>query len=239
MGFGLPAGKLRAMAKYTHPVKMSDRRRCLHYAWRKATWLGGLAAAVALAILADRLGVLGGRPPDDLEKYHDKTCHVVRVIDGDTLDVDIPDRRRPHTRVRLWGVDTPETVKPNTPPQHFGRQAGEFTKRICLDKEARLELERPKTRDNYGRLLAYVYLPDGRMLNRLLVTEGYGYADPRYDHAHKREFRSLQRAARRAGVGLWRNLGRSDLPYYYQGLKLPERSRGEEQEDETDTRPSG
>lgn len=185
-------------------------------------WVSVVVAAVGGLILADRLGVFGRAPLGDFRKYHKKTFLVVRVIDGDTFDVDIPDGQYARTRIRLWGVDTPETVKPETPAQHFGHQASQFSKGALLGKKVRLELDRRSTRGTRGRLLAFVYLPDERMLNRVLVADGYAYADPRYEHRFKAEFGRLQTAARTARVGLWSGVQRSDLPYYYRGkVKLP------------------
>ena len=54
----------------------------------------------------------------------------------------------------VYGEDTPETVKPHTPPQHFGPEASAFTKAACAGKEVRLELVEGNTRDKYNRLLA-------------------------------------------------------------------------------------
>jgi micrococcal nuclease len=123
-------------------------------------------------------------------------------------------------------VDTPETKWPDRPVQHFGPEAADFTRTMCLDKQVRLELEVARdARDKYGRLLAWVYLPDGRMLNRLLVEQGFAYADPRFEHHLLREFKALQKQARQQRLGLWQNLRPSDLPGYYQNgphrIKLP------------------
>jgi micrococcal nuclease len=169
--------------------------------------LGGL-------VVADHLGWLGLHEGTDYERYHGQTLRCVKVVDGDTLDVDLRDGRWPHTRIRLWGVDTPETKKPDTPVQHFGPEASRFTRELCLGRDLRLELLPRDTRGNFGRLLAYVYLPDGRMLNRMLVAEGYAYADPRFDHRYRDEFRALMKQARDAGRGLWAEVTPEDLPYY-------------------------
>jgi micrococcal nuclease len=183
-----------------------------------------VAAVVAGLVLADRAGLFGRAPAADVEKYHLKSFPVVHVVDGDTLDINCPDGAYPHTRIRLWGVDTPETVEPNAPVGHFGPQATQFTKDAALDQTVTLELDRRQTRDKYNRLLAYVFLPDGKMLNRLLVQKGYGYADPRFDHRYKDEFGRLQRHAMREKLGLWKDVRREDLPYYYRDtLKLPEK----------------
>jgi len=182
--------------------------------------VGIVAAAVPVGLIAlDRMGVFGRPAAGDFETYHGKNFRVARVIDGDTLDIDHPDRRNGHrtTRIRLWGVDTPETVTENTPVQHFGPQASAFTKRLCRNADVRLELRAERTRGLHGRLLAYVYLPDGRMLNAELIVQGCGYADPRFDHPRKREFAALQRQARNRRRGLWENARPEDLPHYYQG----------------------
>lgn len=190
---------------------------------RKVTFALALVVALGALFAADHFGIFGTAPRADGEKYDGKTFAVVHVVDGDTIDVDIPNGKYKTTRVRLWGVDTPETAKPDTPPQHFGREASEFTKRVCLGKKVRLKLEARKARDKYDRLLAFVYLPDGKMLNRVLIEKGYGYADPRYEHTYAAEFKRLQKAAADSRVGLWQGITNDGLPYYYRDkLKLPQ-----------------
>src|SRR5687767_4907398 len=94
---------------------------------------------------------------------------VVRVVDGDTL---LLDRKE---RVRLIGVDTPESVDPRRPVQQFGKEAADFTRRIVQGKRVRLEFDRDRE-DRYGRTLAYVFLEDGTLLNAEIVRHGYGFA---------------------------------------------------------------
>jgi micrococcal nuclease len=96
-----------------------------------------------------------------------RTC--VAVIDGDTIVLDGDER------VRLIGVDTPETKDPRKPVQYFGRQAFEFTKRLVEGFKVRLDYELDK-KDKYGRTLAYVYLEDGTFLNAEIIKQGYGFA---------------------------------------------------------------
>ena len=190
----------------------------------RARWLVLALIVVGAIMAADRLGLFGLRPDDDFTKYHGRTFNIVKVVDGDTLDVDEPDGEDRHTRIRLWGVDTPETKHPHKGVQHFGREAEAFTRTACAGKAVRLELLRGRTRGKHGRLLAYVILPDGKMLNRKLVRQGFGYADPRFEHPKGHEFRQLQRDAIRARSGLWQAVQYKDLPYYYQGkLTLPGR----------------
>ena len=122
---------------------------------------------------------------------------VKRVIDGDTLLLVNGER------VRLIGVDTPETKHPQKPVQYFGKEAYLFTRQMIDGKEARFEFEKQK-RDRYGRLLAYVYLSDGTFLNAEIIKQGYGFAYTRFPFKYKEEFRRYEREARENRKGLWR-----------------------------------
>jgi len=209
----------------TPPAKLTRQQRRRRRLLRRAARLAVAAIVVIALVLADRAGLFGRRPLDDRARYNGATCRVVRVIDGDTLDVNIPDGRYDHTRIRLWGVDTPETVHPDKPTQHFGPEASAMTRQLALDEHVTLRLEPTgRTRDNkeYNRLLAYVILPDGRMLNRVLIAQGYGYADPRYDHQFAADFAKVQAGARQGRLGLWWAVTNDDLPFYYHNkLELP------------------
>ena len=212
------------MSKRRPARKLTRVQRRLLGLRRRTVLLLLVAGVVGGLVLADRAGLFGRAPAGDLGTYHGQTFRVTRVVDGDTLDVDCPDAtaRRKTTRIRLWGVDTPETVKPHTPPQPFGPEASACTKDLCDGRRVRLELDPDSTRGRYGRLLAYVFLPDGRMLNRVLIRDGYGYADPRFRHAYRAKFHRLQDQARRAGRGLWAVVREADLPHYWRGrVKLP------------------
>ena len=209
--------------KYKRPAKMSAARRRMRYSLRRGAVGVIIAGAMAAVFFADRAGFFGRAPLSDLAKYDGQSFRVVRVIDGDTIDIDLPDGKYPNTRIRLWGVDTPETVKANTPVQHFGLAASDFTRSQAASKTVRLQLEHHQTRDKHGRLLAYVILPDGKMLNRMLVRAGYGYADPRYEHTHKADFRRTERKAIKAGRGLWAEVTPTELPYYHSEKSRRER----------------
>jgi len=206
------------------PVRLSPRQRRLRYLARRALWTAGVALALAGLVVADRLGAFGRAAQPDWERYHDRTFKVVRVIDGDTLEIDSPDRRGGFgtTRIRLWGVDTPETVKPDTPVQHFGQEATRFLRHAVLGKIVTVKLYRPRTRDAYDRLLAYVIGPDGKDLNERIIGTGHGYADPRFPHPLRTRYRMCQSEAMKARAGLWKEAVDDDLPYYYRGkLRLP------------------
>ena len=121
---------------------------------------------------------------------------VERVVDGDTIIV------RGVGRVRLIGVDTPETVSPGRPVEFFGREASAFTKRLLEGRPVRLEYDWERT-DRYGRTLAYVHLADGTFVNAEIIRRGYGHAYTRFPFRHRDRFRQLEREARTAGRGLW------------------------------------
>ena len=153
----------------------------------------------------------------DIEKYHSKTFTVANVIDGDTFDIDIPDGRNERTRIRLLGIDTPETGGEQSGVMYFGPEAAEFTKRLILGKSVKVYLDSPNpTRDKYGRLLAYVELPDGRFLNEVLLTEGCSYADMRFSHSFYNKYKQLQAAAKSGKKGLWQNVTHDQLPQWLQ-----------------------
>ncbi|HTU25876.1 MAG TPA: thermonuclease family protein [Pirellulales bacterium] len=123
--------------------------------------------------------------------------HVVRTVDGDTLLVDR------HTRLRLIGVNAPETVKPDWPVEPWGPEASAFTKQFVSGGSVRLEFDDERI-DEYGRELAYVYVGD-RMLNEELLLRGLARWEKNYHYspAMKRRFQAAQDEARRKHVGIW------------------------------------
>ena len=150
--------------------------------------------------------------------YDKKEFKVIKVVDGDTLDIDVFDRRNntPHTRVRLWGVDTPETQHSHNGKMYYGPEASRFTTNMVQGKTVSIILEPTKrTRCKYGRLLAYVYLLDNTMLNEKLLTGGYAYADERFAHMFKKRFATLQKQAQSQKQGLWKSARPQDWPQWY------------------------
>ncbi|NOT02613.1 MAG: hypothetical protein HOP29_18560 [Phycisphaerales bacterium] len=149
----------------------------------------------------------------DLDRYDGQTFTVVHVADGDTVDVDAPDGNETKTRIRLWGVDTPETDKSPTGRMFYGDEASDFTRSALLGRRVRLLLVADDTRDKYNRLLAYIVPVDtGRLFNEILVEAGYAYADPRFKHPHRERFLSLESNARAARVGLWQSVTPDQMP---------------------------
>jgi micrococcal nuclease len=127
---------------------------------------------------------------------------VELVVDGDTIDVTIGDGTE---RVRLIGIDTPETKKPDTPVECFGLEATAFTQSLLAPGTA-LRLERDVVgRDDYGRVLAYAYrASDGIFVNYEIIRQGYARPlsiPPNVAYADR--FVEAARAAERDDVGLW------------------------------------
>ncbi len=128
---------------------------------------------------------------------------VKRVSDGDTITVDMNGKSE---TIRFIGVDTPETHKPNAPVQCYGPAASAFTKNVLKGTSVRLEADSLSTnRDRYDRLLRYVYLPDGTLMNHRLIREGYGFYYPYFPFEKSKEFDATQEQARAENRGLWGN----------------------------------
>ena len=125
------------------------------------------------------------------------TAFVERAVDGDTLL--LADR----TRLRLLGVDTPETKRPDWPVEAFGPEAHEFTREHVEKRHVRLEFDKER-RDKYDRVLVYVYVDDW-FLNEELIRAGLGRAitNHPYSESMKRRFRAAQKEAQRERRGIW------------------------------------
>ena len=136
---------------------------------------------------------------------------VTSVVDGDTMAVRVAGREE---RVRLLGVDTPESVAPDRPVQCYGKEAALALAGLApAGTELRLVLD-TEARDRYGRLLAYAYrAEDDLFLNRWLIAEGFAAImvyEP--NTAHAGEFAALEATARQQGRGLWGSCDGPDQP---------------------------
>jgi micrococcal nuclease len=160
-----------------------------------------LLLAVSLVALAVAWSSRGG----DAAPAGDRIGRVTRVVDGDTIVVALGGRSE---RVRYIGIDTPESVKPDTPVQCFAHRAAAENARLVGRERVRLVLD-VEARDRFGRLLAYVYRArDGLFVNAALVRGGFARTltiPPNVRFAAR--FRDLAARARRAGRGLWSACG--------------------------------
>jgi len=135
----------------------------------------------------------------------------VRVVDGDTLVADV---RGAEERVRLIGIDTPETVAPNRPVECFGPEASHRLKDL-LPPGTTIRLERDvDPRDAYDRMLAYVYrADDGLFVNAAQVADGYAEAKEYPPNtAWRPQLDQAEQAARTSGAVLWGTCGGADTP---------------------------
>ena len=124
---------------------------------------------------------------------------VVRIVDGDTIHVRIGDRVE---KVRYIGVNTPEVHHPRKGEEPGGREAAEVNRGLVAARHVRLETD-VRSRDRYGRLLAYVWVGD-TMINAELVRLGYAQVMTVPPNVrHQALFVKLQREAREAARGLW------------------------------------
>ncbi len=122
---------------------------------------------------------------------------VERVVDGDTVVLD------GNEKVRLIGINTPESVDPRRPVQWYGKEASAYAKGLLLGKRVRMEQDVEKT-DKYGRTLGYLHLEDGTFVNLHLVEKGYAFTYPYPPNVkYSSEIRDAERKAREANRGLW------------------------------------
>jgi micrococcal nuclease len=204
--------------RHFRPRRAMSRRR------RNLLTLGAVVFLALLGAIDHRLGgrlrdsiAFWGTDWDDYSRYHNRTFLVVNVVDGDTLDLDTPDGGQLHTRVRLLGVDTPEKQNGGNPAMYYGPEATRFADKLAINKEVTVLLDTAgDVRDKYRRLLAYIRLPDGGILNERIVGDGFGYADLRFRHSRFDAYVALQRQAMDNKAGLWAKVRQDQLPPWLQ-----------------------
>lgn len=138
---------------------------------------------------------------------------VIKFDDGDTIVVDMNGTKE---TVRFIGVDTPEVKDPRKPVQCYGHAASAFTKQLIGDQAVRLEADPENTnRDRYNRLLRYIYLPNGTLVNAEIIKQGYGFAYTSFPFTKKAEFKAYEDEARQNNKGLWGSCetGKDDRGY--------------------------
>lgn len=165
--------------------------------------LAGLIVAL-LSALFTRFGPIGGADSAIVSRPVQPGYYKVsKFVDGDTIQVTMSGVTE---SIRFIGVDTPETHDPRKAVQCYGQAAAGFTKQLIGNQSVRLEADPLNTnRDRYNRLLRYVYLPDGRLVNAQIISQGYGFAYTSFPFGKVDQFRQLQAEARQQGKGLWGN----------------------------------
>lgn len=170
--------------------------------------LAAVALAVAGLLAAGRTALV---PPSTPPPPGGVEATVVRVVDGDTIVVDVAGRHEP---VRLIGIDTPETVHPERAAECFGAEASARLAAL-LPPGATVRLTRDvEPRDVYDRLLAYVErAPDGLLVNVAQVAGGYAEASHHPPNTvHRDRLDRAELTARAAGLGLWSACGGTGVP---------------------------
>lgn len=160
--------------------------------------LGVVLFLLGYALAAQELGI-DMRWAEHLMVSQEETSsiRVKRVIDGDTIELE------DGQKVRYIGIDTPESVDPRRAVQCFGKEASAFNRALVEGQRVRLEKDVSDT-DKYGRLLRFVYLEDGTLVNERLVVEGYALASPYAPDISKKDlFAAAEIQARQAERGLW------------------------------------
>jgi len=160
------------------------------HSWNRCIYLGWVL--IIAVIVLNGCGTQKG-----LQANGSMETTVIRVIDGDTFEMEGGER------VRMIGVDTPESVKPNTPVQPYAKEASAYTKQLIEGKKVRLQFD-VQLRDKYDRLLAYVYLADGTFVNNKLIMDGYAKTltiPPNV--AFSEQFTDAMKQARAEKRGLW------------------------------------
>jgi len=209
-----PAGAPAPTSNDTDPGRMPAdtgiRRRT-----RARAGAATLAALATAGLLAALIALLPPSTPppggDPAGRAVGIEATVVRVVDGDTLVVEVAGRHEP---VRLIGIDTPETVHPDRPAECFGAEASARLAAL-LPPGATVRLTRDvEPRDVYDRLLAYVErAPDGLLVNVAQVAEGYAEASHHPPNTvHRDRLDRAERAARAARLGLWSSCGGTGVP---------------------------
>ncbi len=155
-------------------------------------------------IILDDLDQIKILPREQLpvKKEAPPTYRVVEVIDGDTIKVDIGGKIE---TVRLIGIDTPEIANPHNPKDdYFGPEAAQYAKRL-LENQLVYLIPDPmqSNRDKYNRLLRYVFLEDGTLINAKLIAEGYAYNYIYEPFQFMKQFDYLEKQAKENQLGLW------------------------------------
>lgn len=132
----------------------------------------------------------------------------MEVVDGDTLRVR---SGREIRTVRLIGIDAPERSHPTRPEEYLAAEAAAHLALLCEGKTVRMEADREET-DRYGRLLRYVFLhPEGRLVNRDMLHDGYARVYRRFPFSRLADFRAAEEEARRENRGIWRDGGMAEV----------------------------
>ena len=180
--------------------------------FRKKKFILSLAAFLILAIYQQIAGPrisdsLTSKTEFDVQGIETKReeARVTRVVDGDTVEVLLNDKKQ---KVRVIGINTPETVDPRRPVQCFGKEASNYAKEILTGQNVSLESDSTQAdHDSYGRLLRYIWVDNDKTdFGQKMIANGYAY-EYTYDlpYKYQAEYKNAQNLAREEKRGLWNN----------------------------------
>jgi endonuclease YncB( thermonuclease family) len=181
------------------------RRSAVHRRFSARWRIIAVLVAMVLLYLADQSGWLLVAADDDMARYHGCQVRVVAVIDGDTIEIDLPDiqQNRPTTRIRLWGLDSPELARAGQRAEPCALEAKQFLHDVVSEQDVVLILEPRRPRGRYGRILAHVQMLDGRSVNIMVLEAGMARTDDRWTHAMLLQYDRAEAQARQEQRGLW------------------------------------
>ncbi len=130
------------------------------------------------------------------------TYRVAKVVDGDTVELIMQGKK---VKIRLIGLNTPETVAPNRPVGCYGPEASAEAHRLLDNKAVRLEVDPTQgTYDKYGRSLGYIFLEDGTNFGLYMIKAGFGKEDTyKKPYKYQKEFKEAQAQAQAQKLGEW------------------------------------
>lgn len=137
------------------------------------------------------------------KKLNFEEAKVIRIVDGDTIEILVNDKRE---KIRVIGVDSPETVDPRKEVECFGQKAAEFSKNKLEEQRVWLEKDESQgDRDRYGRLLRYVWIDEKEIdFGKLLIASGFAYEYTyNKEYKYQKEYQTTQKEAEDNKMGLW------------------------------------
>jgi endonuclease YncB( thermonuclease family) len=187
-------------------VKASDltsplrRRRAL----KLVAWIA--LALVGAASALDHAGAFGRTGFDVAHQFDRHSVTVTNVVDGDSFRIRAPNETDEIT-IALLGVDAPDL-----PIDHWSQRAADYVRARLLGRTVTLRIEPTQSRDDRGRVLAYVYITDADVLNADIIRDGQAYADRRARHPYAAQFEQAENEARRKSRGLWKDVTEQTMP---------------------------
>mgnify|MGYP006185063875 CR=1 FL=1 len=122
--------------------------------------------------------------------------YVTRVVDGDTIVIQDGSNQR---KVRLAGIDSPETKHPSKPKQCYGQEASDALTSLLTGEYVKVDFQ---GKDKYNRDIAYVYYRD-RCVNEVMISSGLAFHYAKYGHKYENKYEKLEQKARQKNEGLW------------------------------------